>query len=1113
MPFTQLQVKSTYSLLKSTTTVNDLVTAAQERGYQAVALTDENVLYGVIDFYRAAHQAGLKPILGMTLILSGLLVTQTDFPLLLLAKNESGYRHLLKLSTLVETSATSVTFAQVQPLLGDLFVLTPGQGSELAALVDQESLPAAVQYLQQLQAAADADSLYLGISLQASAAEQAAIKAVHAESKVPLVALGDVRYLDPNDAFAVDVMGHIAAGDKMAAAELQVPQKEGPYALPTMTRSQADFVIAGLAEAAANTALIADQCAVTISFQAPQLPHFPTPDQESAVAYLNQLAQRGLQARFKGAIPDNYQQRLQYELGIINQMGFADYFLIVWDVVHHARSVGILIGPGRGSAAGSLVAYALAITEVDPIRYNLLFERFLNPNRQNMPDIDLDIPDDRREELLQYVHERYGSEHMAQIITFGTLAAKSSLRNVARVFGLSQFEASEWAQAIPNIFHVTLQEAYDKSQRLRNLVHDGPKNQLLYETACRLEGLPRNYSTHAAGIVLSAHALTDTVPLQKGSNGIDLVQFTKGNVEAVGLLKIDFLGLKNLTILTQIVDTIQKQMGQPFHLDQIPLDDEPTLKLFQRGETNGVFQFESDGIKRALQQIHPTQFEDVVATAALYRPGPVENIPTFAARKNGTEPVQYPDPSLKPILGPTYGVLVYQEQVMQVASTMGGLSLGEADLLRRAMSKKKKEVIDAERTKFIQGAQQKGYSEQTAVTTYDYIERFANYGFNRSHAVAYSLIAFWLAYLKVHYPGAFYTALLNSALGDRKKLKNYLLEMHQRGVKAHAPDVNRSGRYFEWFDQTVWFGLLCIKGLRRDFVDAILNERQDRPYQSLTDFLRRLDSKFLKADLIEPLIYSGAFDAVSPNRGQLLADLPKALESIQLFGDNMDLFAQLPMKKAEVPNLELTERLDKEEQYLGVYLSGHPVEPYAAIRLVMPLTAINELQPDTRANLLGYVRRIKVIRTKKGQQMAFVTVQDASAEISVTVFPNLFKQVGSRLKRGQVLVIFGKVELHPDLQIAADQIQLAANVMKRVPQQTLYLQTATPAQQQQLPPVLLNSQGQTPVVLHDQTTKKTVLLPKKYWVAPTQVLLDRLAEMLTSKNVVLKTNSEPSGKQ
>ncbi len=799
MVFVPLQVISSYSLLQSTNQLDELVKTAAERGYQALALTDRNVMYGTVAFYQTCLKYKVQPIIGLTADLAGLFATEQTFPMVLLAKNQAGYQHLMAISSFLQTRSDQepVTVAQVQQWLHDLMVILPSE-SELQYWLDQGQQDNVHQLLTRLGQVVDENSLLIGIAPTQSQTVRQLLTKLAADARVKVVALPEVRYLDASDRFAVSVLNAIKDGttiSNLAAAQ----QQTGQYWLRPAAEYSSLYEDLGLKAAAELTATVADACQLQLKFQHPQLPQFQTPDQQSAKTYLLTQCQTGLTNRLQenhvtDAAP--YHQRLDHELDVIDRMGFNDYFLIVWDVMQFTKRAGITTGPGRGSAAGSLVAYVLGITDVDPLEYNLLFERFLNEERAQMPDIDLDIPDNRREEVLEYVHQKYGHERVGQIITFGTLATKQAIRDVGRVFGLRPYELSEWSKTIPSVLHISLKEAYEQSQPLRNLVADSATNKLLFETASKLEGLPRHYSTHAAGIVLSDKPLTDIVPVQNGSETMLMTQYTKDYVEQVGLLKMDFLGLRNLSLLAAALKYVKVQTGHDLNISQINLNDQATLELFQKGDTNGVFQFESSGIKNVLRRLHPDSFELVAAVNALYRPGPMENIDHFIKRRFNQEPVTYPDESLKTILAPTYGIIVYQEQVMQVASAMAGFTLGQADLLRRAMSKKKKATMEAMRKRFIDGAVAQGHETSVAQATFDYIDRFANYGFNRSHAVAYSKMAFELAYLKAHYPAAFFTALLNSVLNNSTKTKLYLMEAKRHQVVVLPPNINYSSSYF-----------------------------------------------------------------------------------------------------------------------------------------------------------------------------------------------------------------------------------------------------------------------------------------------------------------------------
>lgn len=1117
MNFVPLQVLSSYSLLNSTTRIDQLVTTAKQRGYRSLALTDRNVLYGAVEFYNAARRAKIQPIIGLTLDVSrdG---ENAGLPVVLLAKNQQGYQNLMKLSTMYNTGDTNqiLKFDDIKELLGQLFIIHPVNGQAYAMIKDGRGEDA-VLYLNKWREAADDQSVLLGINPQVDSVLRQSVHQVSHQSLVKEVGLNRVGYLNADDHFAVEVLRSVEAGSKFQQPESQ-SHLLGTHYLREMAQEVSAYDQLQLSEAAYQTEWVAQQCHVEFEFQPPVLPNFPTKAGQTSQQFLKQLCIEGLKKRqlAPGFTVADYTHRLGRELNVIHEMGFDDYFLIVWDVMRFAHEKKITTGPGRGSAAGSLVAYALAITDVDPLQYQLLFERFLNQQRAQMPDIDLDLPDNRRGEVLQYVHDKYGHQQVAQIITFGTLAAKQVIRDVGRVFGLSQSEMALWSAAIPNQLHIKLDQAYRDSQRLRNLIEDSSQNQLLFQVAQQLEGLPRHYSTHAAGIVLSDNPLIDIVPLQDGGEGLLMTQFTKDTVESLGLLKMDFLGLRNLTIMAETLKTIHLQVPN-FSLDQIDLNDAQTLSTFQQGDTNGVFQFESSGIKNVLVSLHPDNFELIVAVNALYRPGPMENIDRFIKRKKGLEQVTYPDESLRPILGVTYGILVYQEQVLQVASQMAGFSLGEADLLRRAMSKKKQQVMDKMETEFVEGAKRLGHDQAVAKQVFNYIEQFAQYGFNRSHAVAYSKMAFQMAYLKTHFPAAFFTALLNSVMNNPAKLRDYLLEARRHQVTVMAPNINQSRGMFSLQDQQIVFGFATIKGLRRDFVSALIDQRQsDGQFQSLLDFIKRLDEKWRKAELIEPLIYSGAFDGLGYNRAELIGALPGLLDSVELTGASLSLFEELKPKIDERPEFSLTKRLAYEEQYLGTYLSGHPVDQYQALAKSAQTTLIGQLRDNSEVKVLLFVTHVKTIRTKKSEQMAFVTGSDQTGTIDVTVFPRLFKQVTALLEKDQVLLVTGKTETNRGLQIVARSL-----VDAKVARQQLKPQDAQPrpttrwvlrideqhqtsAIEAQLKDFLLANQGPVPVILFNPVTDQKVLQPKDQWLRGNPDLVDGLAAIVGTNNVVLQ---------
>lgn len=1111
--FSPLQVISCYSLLQSPLKISDLVKKASEMGYQALALTDINVMYGVLDFYKACRKYHIKPLLGLTLQLNDTRQKQPANDVILLAKNNQGYHNLMKLSSLKMTkdpddpNGDRLLLTEIAPLLHELFVITPTKNSLVLEALHSHNFTGAKTELTKIKEICDPNSLFLGVSMHMEDQLVIDLRALAKELSLNIVAASPLKYLRPEQNFEVSVLNSIRLGKKMTSSEL-THQQDGLHFLKSPQEFLQEYQKSGLEDAFQNTTQIVDQVDIQIEFPPTRLPRFKTPKGYTSAQFLQELCQAGLKKRAQENQIRNlkpYQKRLDHELAVIERMGFDDYFLVVWDVTHFAHEHQIMIGPGRGSAAGSLVAYTLMITDVDPLQYNLLFERFLNEERAQMPDIDLDIPDLKRDQVIKYVHEKYGHEQMAQIITFGTLAAKQALRDVGRVMGETTYEMDQWSKAIPSVLHITLAQAYQQSQRLQNLVADSQKNELIYRTATHLEGLPRHYSLHAAGVILSEQKLSDLVPVQLGPDEMLVTQFAKDQVEEVGLLKMDFLGLRNLTILENSLRFIAIGYQQKLDIHQIDLKDPPTLALFQKADTNGVFQFESDGIRNVLRKLIPTSFEDIAAVNALYRPGPMNNIDEFIARKHGQRRVTYPDPSLKKILEPTYGIMVYQEQVMQVASAMGAFSLGQADLLRRAMSKKKHDVISEMQQKFINGATSKGFDSQTAEKVYDYISRFGDYGFNRSHAVAYSKMAFELAYVKCHYPAAFYAALLNSVIGSDKKIKTYLTEAKSRQIKVHAPAINESEIYFILKNHAIYFGLGCIKTVRRNFVHAIIQERKAHgPYRTFNNFLQRIPAEFLKQEGIEALIYSGAFDELEPSRAKLLDQLPKMLKNAELSGANVELFEMLAPKAEEtVPELSEEERLNKENYYLGAFLSGHPVEKFPNLMQTYHTAKVSEIRAGQSVTTIVYVKKIKTIRTKKGEQMAFVTADDETGTIDLTVFPQQFRQYGSKLSEGVVVMVKGKVEERRGLQLLVSSLNLAQDVIKQ--RYFLRLPNGSSVQKkQELKRLLEVFHGKVPVIVYDEHSNRKVLLSEKLWLSTDDRAQQEVIKLLGESNVVLK---------
>lgn len=1010
-----LQNLSSFTLLESPTKVKDLAENAKKKGYSALALTDVNITYGLVNFYKAAKETGIKPLLGMQLRINGLIDQANKYDLIVIAKDDQGYKNILRLSSAVNLLTENgekenvLELEELKKYLGHLVIITPSNLHSELKMLQTNNPNMGANYVRILKDAVPTSSLvYLGVYADQGQQEYINyLRSLATQFELSLAAVEDGQYLNRNEQFLRRTLQAIKSNTHLENVE-QLAKQAGSHYLKTSEELQVNYRKFEIEDALENAEKIGQLCNAKITFQDPQLPKFKQNKFPTSKEYLHSLAQNGLAKRFKGQIPERYQKRLDYELKVINEMGFDDYFLIVWDVMNFAHSVHITTGPGRGSAAGSLVSYALRITEVDPLEYNLLFERFLNPARQQMPDIDLDIPDNRRDEVIKYMFEKYGMNHAAQILTFGTLAAKQVLKDVCRVFGLNKVETYRWLDAIPHAKgKITLAEAYQKSKELQLLVNTNTFSKILFATAEHLENLPRHYSIHAAGLVITDDSLAEIVGLQAGPLGIPVTQQTKLNVESLGLLKIDFLGLRNLTILGNIIAALKSE-GVEIDPNQIPLNDQETLALFQRGDTNAVFQFESDGIKRVLEQLHPDSFEDIVAVNALYRPGPMNNIGHFINRKHGKERVQYPDPSLKKILGPTYGVLVYQEQVMQTAQVLAGFSLGEADLLRRAMSKKNADVIQKEREKFIQGAVKLGRRKEVAEQVYDYIAQFANYGFNRSHAVAYSKIAFWLAYFKVHYPGAFYLSLLNSNIGNRNKIAQYLMQAQEAGIKTLPPDIENSQADFSLENGKILVGLKAIRGLRSDLLKQILEIK--RPIKSMTDFLWKIDNNLLSADAIANLIKAGAFDRLAPNRNELLKINKDLVESVKMAGSNLSLFETLEPKIEEEKMPTAAEKSAMEVEAMGFSTGINPIIAVQKYARKYNAKRLQAFESNEQGIAVGKLMRIKQITTKKGNNMAFAVFSDSSGDKDFTIFPQVWKKVEENLKIGDIYLLQVKTQ-------------------------------------------------------------------------------------------------------
>ncbi|MFD0673426.1 DNA polymerase III subunit alpha [Cohnella sp. GCM10027633] len=1078
--FVHLHVHSEYSLLDGAARIKEMAAKAAELGMTSLALTDHGVMYGAVPFYKACKEHGIKPIIGMEAYISAgsrhekqNRKDQPIYHLTLLAKNETGYRNLMKLTSIGHLEGfyyrPRIDFEVLSSHAEGLICLSGCMSSELsqqlAADKYEDAKATALRYR-----AAFGDDYYLelqdhGILEQKKIA--AGVLRIAEETGIPLAATNDSHYLNPGDSGLQDVLICIGTGktlddtDRLKITTNEIYLKSG---------EEMAALFPHVPEALANTVRIAESCTLELEFGKHILPAFsPLPEGKTAGPYLRELCEEGLLARYE-SLPEwsdeTYREsawgRLDYELKVIGEMGFDDYFLIVWDFIRFAHDNGIVTGPGRGSSAGSLVAYALRITDVDPLAHKLLFERFLNPERISMPDIDVDFSDERREEVIRYVVDKYGSEHVAQIITFGTLAARAAVRDVGRVMNLPYGEVDKAAKLIPAMPGMSIERAMRDNAEFRGLAEGAGNAAELIAMARRVEGMPRHASTHAAGIVISSDPLTDYVPLQEGTDGVPLTQYSMENLEAVGLLKMDFLGLRTLSIIERTLGSIKELTGRELRWQDVSYEDAATYELMGRGETTGVFQLESSGMRRVLKEMKPSSFEDIVSVLALFRPGPMEFIPQFIRAKHGQVEVEYPHENLKPILEDTYGIIVYQEQIMQIASVMAGFTLGQSDLLRRAVSKKKREVLDEQRVSFVDGSLRMGYTGEEANRVYDLIVRFADYGFCRAHAAAYAVLAFQTAYLKAHYPTLFMASMLTAVVGNQRKTAEYVDECRHMGIPVLPPDVNESGTLFTPVmgaagesssrvgasavagDEAgaarklggIRFGLAGVKNVGTQAIDSVLRERAKEPFESLNDFCRRVDSRVCNKRVIESLLLSGAMDSLPGHRAQLFAALEPTLEAatkwrkereelqIELFD-----FEESPNWIAELPEITpytQPQTLEFERDLMGLYLSGHPLDEYDGLAEELRLDKLVEITdaPDgATVFTAGMIVSLKPFVTKKGQSMAFLELEDRIMAAELVAFPTVWKNAASFAKKGALVLVRAKVQQgDEDYKLLADDI-------------------------------------------------------------------------------------------
>ena len=1154
MAFVHLHVHTEYSLLDGACRVDRLAEAARDMGQTAIAITDHGVMYGAVAFYKACQAAGIKPIIGCEVYVAPRNMTDKEHGLdgdyshlILLCQNETGYKNLCYLVSAAFTEGfyikPRIDWALLHQHSEGLICLSGCVAGAIPQLLIADRYEEAKAKALELQALFGPGNFYLEIQDHGLREEQKAAQGLirlHRETGIPLALTNDAHYIKKEDAYYQDVLMCIQMGKTVDdPARMRFESQE----LYLKSEEEMRALFPELPEAADNTVDIAGRCNFDFQFGHYHLPRFKLPEGESdSYAYLRKLCEQGFQERFPDR-PEVHNQ-LDYELDMIHKMGFVDYFLIVSDFIGFAKRSGIPVGPGRGSAAGSVVSYCLHITDVDPIKYSLFFERFLNPERVSMPDIDVDFCVNRRGEVIDYVNRLYGHDHVAQIVTFGTMAARGAIRDVGRALNFPYAEVDNIAKQVPsgpNNLHITLDEALKLSKPLRELYEGDTRVKTLIDTARSIEGMPRHASTHAAGVVITRLPVADYVPLAKNDESV-VTQYTMTTLEELGLLKMDFLGLRNLTVLDDTVRMVREKEPD-FRMEAIPDNDPAVFQMLSEGRTSGVFQMESPGMTGVCVGLKPQNIEDITAIIALYRPGPMDSIPRFIACKHDPSLVRYKHPLLEPILSVTYGCIVYQEQVIEIFRKLAGFSLGQADMVRRAMSKKKRAQIEKERGAFIYGDAKRnlsgcianGVPEQTAKDIYDEINDFANYAFNKAHAVCYAIVAYQTAWFKVHYTREYMAALLTSVLDSQAKVAEYITECRDNSIQLMPPDINESGADFTVAGEYIRFGLVAVKGVGRGFINGLLEEREKGgPFTSFPDFCQRLIDNDMNRRVVESLIKCGAFDSMGYRRSQLLQVYGPVIDSIaqqrrKNLEGQFDLFGGGGAEESALPELVLPnipeftrhERMTMEKETTGLYLSGHPMDEYReAVKRAraVPIGAVmadfaREDGPETyrdeqRLTLAGVVSASKTKTTKNNTLMAYVTLEDDTGSMELLVFARVLGECGSYLKEGMAVAASGRISVRDEKepQMLVDSVRPLGDDAGAVPEKPkgkrLYIRLASQADPlfRHIQLLLVMFPGEEPLKIKLVDTGQWMTLPCVVHPA----LVRELRELLGEENVVLK---------
>ena len=1146
MAFTHLHVHSSYSLLDGSGKIPEMIARVKELGMDSIALTDHGVMYGVIDFYKEAKKQGIHPILGSEIYLSRSMEERfiqkgeaRYYHLVLLAENDIGYHNLMKLVSLGFTEGyyykPRVDYAVLEKYHEGIIALSACLAGEVSRNLRLSQYEEAKQAALRYEGIFGKGNFFLEMQDHGYAEQKLVNQGMlrlHEETGIPLVVTNDIHYTYKEDAKAHDILLCLQTGKKLMDED-RMRYPGGQFYIKSEEEMEELFPYAK--EALENTAKIAKRCQVNITFGEYHLPKYPVPEGYTAYSYLEELCLKGLEKRYGESWQEN-KDRLYYELNTISDMGFVDYFLVVWDYIHFAKTHGIAVGPGRGSAAGSIVAYAIGITDVDPIEHQLLFERFLNPERVTMPDIDVDFEYERRQEVIDYVGKKYGKEQVSQIITFGTLAARGVIRDVGRVLDIPYAKCDQLAKLVPNELNMTLEKALSVSKELKNLYDTEEETKQMIDMCLRLEGLPRHSSMHAAGVVIAGSPVSDYVPLSRGSDGSITTQFTMTTIEELGLLKMDFLGLRTLTVIQDALHFIEENHGIKLDLDKLPYDDAKVYTMLSKGDCAGVFQLESAGMVNFMKRLQPSCLDDIIAGVALYRPGPMDFIPDYIAGKKNPATVHYDCKEMESILQNTYGVIVYQEQVMQIVRDLAGFTMGGSDLLRRAMSKKKTSVMEEARQSFVYGNEKegiagcisKGISEEVANRIYDKMIDFAKYAFNKSHAVSYALLSYQTAYLKYYYAPEFYAATMSSFMDNTVKTAEYIEVAREQGIEILPPDIQLAEVGFSVKEGKIRYGLSAVKGVGRSAAEQIILERKNGPFRNFEDLVQRLSQRGINRRAMESFIHAGAFDNLEGNRREKLVMLPEVLEDLQkgkkdqiagqmslldLLGEEAEERQEFELIFPDLEEFPKAELLRNEKDALGVYLSGHPLDSdRALLKQVCTRRARdfslevmeeeNRLSDMEQCTVGGMITGINRRITKKNDMMAFVTLEDNTGSMEVVVFPKTYELTEELIQEDKKVFVYGRVQMNDEAngKLIAEKIIAFENLPKEIWLQFSDKETYLEKEKEVLE-CLSQEGGESTVAIYLRKEKAIKRLGKLYAVQSSQELLENLAKIVGPENV------------